>query len=464
MMLVAGSQSYGFSIITNDIKVLMEYDQYEINFLGSMGSVGAAFGILPSLFHDYFGPKLTCVVASILITLGYTLTYLSLTKVIYSTYILISIYFIIVGIGASAVQTAMMSTNVKNFEQSSRGKIIGLLTSLFVLSGCFFSFAYKVIFNHKVLPFFLFITIITSSLPLTGAIFLNVIKKPECKPHIIIREGTDDCPDTDDEILHLFPKNKDKDCQSNVQQPDQVAEDVAPDPMIEHDYNPIQMVITLDFWMLIVTIVAGIGGAQLILTNLSSIVLSYGGQDGLQVYLLVAYALASCFGRIPIGFIADGYPNYISRATLLNISILLMGIAMILMSVLPIAFIFPLIILVGFSHGGIHIMMSSLVCEKYGTKFYGVNMSLFNLAAATSSYLIGTLLASKVYQSSVKGSSKQCHGMKCYQLTFIITASICLLSFILGFVLMYRNRGLRNCKKPTDIGINHFVGMSVSSI
>ncbi|KAL0479682.1 transporter mch1 [Acrasis kona] len=479
MMLVAGNLIYGFSVISSEVKTLMGYDQFQSNFVGVMGNLGSALGILAGLFQDYFGPKKTCFVSCIATSTGYVLAYLSFKHIIPSTYWLVSVYLVIVAIGASASSAAVLSTNIINFDVKHRGKLVGLLTSIFALSGVFFSLFYRYVFRQDLFTYLLFVTITSGATPTLGILFLKqdesriVKNKPEEEDKF--HDPFDDFlkQEAEEEIMYLFPNQKTKKINSeNVDEqpvvdatPGTEAGEVFDEPQkkIEYNYSPLQMIVSLDFWLLSNSIIIGIGSAFMILNNISSISKSYGGADGDQVWLIVAYLIGSCFGRVPSGLIGDYLKNYVSRATLLNYSVLLMGITQFAFSIANLAFFYPVIILTGIAHGAIHSIMSVFLLERFGTKFYGANSALANMGAALGNYLIGVLLASSVYKSHVNVGNN-CRGAKCYQTTFVVAGGLCIFSFTLGFFLMYRNRKLSiQSKKPFSLSAGYLVGVSTSA-
>jgi hypothetical protein len=63
------------------------------------------------------------VQAGSLICGGYFLAWLALQDKIYSTYILMGIFFAMVGLGSGTLYTAAVSPNIENFEPVHRGKV-----------------------------------------------------------------------------------------------------------------------------------------------------------------------------------------------------------------------------------------------------------------------------------------------------------------------------------------------------
>jgi MFS family permease len=187
-------------------------------------------------------------------------------------------------------------------------------------------------------------------------------------------------------------------------------------------------------------------------------VISRGGEDGNQVPMVIVYAFSSCFGRILFGILSDRFAHRVSRATFINIGVLLMGACQFGFSIATLPFFYPLIILTGIAYGCMMSVMSAFMSDRFGNKWYGINLSFASLASASGSYLLGTLLASNIYQSHIRGKGHLCHGQACYSLTFLITTGLCVTSFIVGLILMYRSRPTRRTWRivatPKMVSIN----------
>ena len=156
----------------------MNYEQYQINFVGTMGNLGASAGFVPSIFHDIFGARPTQLLCGLFLFSGWFLVYLSITKTIQSTYLSIAFYFFLLGQGCSGAFTTSVSTNIKNFTISHRGKVVGSHAACLGLSGAMFTAIYKIVFRQKFHPYLLFLAIFCGSVPFViGTAFENVVPK-----------------------------------------------------------------------------------------------------------------------------------------------------------------------------------------------------------------------------------------------------------------------------------------------
>jgi hypothetical protein len=175
---------------------------------------------------------------------------------------------LVVGNGCSGAYLATLSTNIKNFDQKHRGKVVGSLLALYGISSAIFSATYTYILHQNLQMFLLFCAIATGSIPLLGVVFMNVVPPPDEKKKVIfgsIQTEDEEVPDIPvmEEIVAAPTESKKRD--------DGFA-----------DLNPIQTLLTLDFAIYMVMFLFAVGTGQMIINNLGSVVIAYGGKDGDQ--------------------------------------------------------------------------------------------------------------------------------------------------------------------------------------
>ncbi|GKV09617.1 hypothetical protein SLEP1_g21089 [Rubroshorea leprosula] len=94
--------------------------------------------------------------------------------------------------------------------------------------------------------------------------------------------------------------------------------------------------------------------------------------------------------------------------------------------------------IIGVCTGAITSMSVSITTELFGTKNFGVNHNIVVANIPIGSFLFG-YLAAFVYHNQAN-SAGQCIGVLCYQNTFILWGSLCLLGTLLAFLLHIRTR------------------------
>jgi len=96
-------------------------------------------------------------------------------------------------------------------------------------------------------------------------------------------------------------------------------------PHGEENYNPIQVLLSLDFWLFNFVYFAVVGSGLVMFNNLGYLVLSHpSAQNGEQSKFVIILSISNCVGRIMWGWLSDALEKYASRFTFLNIITCLM--------------------------------------------------------------------------------------------------------------------------------------------
>jgi F0F1-type ATP synthase membrane subunit c/vacuolar-type H+-ATPase subunit K len=96
----------------------------------------------------------------------------------------------------------------------------------------------------------------------------------------------------------------------------------------------------------------------------------------------------------------------------------------------------------------------SIVSDLYGNDHWGANYAIFGLGPAAGSFLFfvaqndelsgglffSTFLVGIFYDKYSLDGGISCYGRKCYYMTFVIAASLCMVALICGIVLSIKAR------------------------
>jgi MFS family permease len=145
----------------------------------------------------------------------------------------------------------------------------------------------------------------------------------------------------------------------------------------------------------------------------------------------------SSLGRAFFGALSDKFSYYVSRTSFLNFCVFLTMISNFCMAFAPLYLFYGIIPVFALSYGGLYSLGPAFISERFGPKYFAINFALSNTGAVAGNYLISVLLVSTVYQSHIH-YGKTCHGYDCFRLTFFFTTALCLISFLLGLLLMKR--------------------------
>lgn len=477
LMCSVSGVAYMFSAIAPSLKEQMGYTQYEINMVGTMANIGGNLGIIGSLFYNFAGTRPSCLLAGFLIFIGYFMIYCGAMQWISVNFVVMGLFFMVMQNGTSTSYTAALSTNILNFSQMSRGRVVGIMASALAISSAIFTGIFAYVFKRNLNLFILFMAVACGAIPTVSTIFMNVVPQDGSFRGLFkFRLGSKEEDEDSWKPLNIQggekPRHYDSASDSDLEasqpvlyQSGSYGTEVSPlitehselavfpiegsavgiqkvvitKDMIFREVNPIRMLLTLDFWLLFVVFFAGVGSAYVINNNLGSIVLSLGAKKGSQNVMVLLFSFSNCAGRIITGLVSDKIANHVTRMTVLNMSSLCIGLVHYGFSFATIGMMYPLIICLGLVYGALYAMIPSYISERFGQKYFSINFSVACLAPSLGSYLLATLLSSAIYKANSKEGSKSCYGKACYQATYLICTGLCLLAFIIGLFLMHRS-------------------------
>lgn len=156
---VSGS-SYAFSVYAPQLQKSLGFTEAQIQNAGSVGNIGLYISIVAGAAYDRAGPVVTTWVGATLSAAGYALLYLAAAGHITATPGLVALYTFLWSHGSSWLDTAAVSTAIKNSSADSRGLNVGLLKSLFGLSASLLTLTYTSIYKPDVLAFLRFLAIL----------------------------------------------------------------------------------------------------------------------------------------------------------------------------------------------------------------------------------------------------------------------------------------------------------------
>jgi hypothetical protein len=194
-------------------------------------------------------------------------------------------------------------------------------------------------------------------------------------------------------------------------------------------------VFTIQFWVLFICYVIGVGSGLTVLDNITKIIDSHsasGSDDDVHAALKTnAVALFSAFnagGRILFGFASDWLTLHvgISRTMILSINCMFMGFAIMIMAYIKLSLINYAIMFTALSYGGFLTLIPTLIADFYGFKYYGSILGLMNFAPMIGTEVFYNLVSSYVYDKNMPKGSLTCfHDSDCFKSTFVILSSCC---------------------------------------
>ncbi|KAJ7571304.1 hypothetical protein O6H91_01G158900 [Diphasiastrum complanatum] len=234
---------------------------------------------------------------------------------------------------------------------------------------------------------------------------------------------------------------------------------------------------TLDFWLLFIGFLSGVGTGMVVINNLGQIGQAL-GHKSVAVFVSL-FSIWGFFGRIGSGLLSEHYirSRGLARPVWLAGSQILMITAFIMLAMALPGSLYMGSIVVGISYGVRLAISVPIASELFGLKNFGMLYNFLILNIPLGSFLFSGLLAGYLYDreagrpSAVGPNStmdatfsgrfgqiggifasfsgplgaahaQTCTGGHCFRIVFIIMAGVCLLGCLFDIVLVGRTKAL----------------------
>ncbi|KAI3795528.1 hypothetical protein L1987_38183 [Smallanthus sonchifolius] len=503
---IAGT-NYTFSNYSDALKSLMGLTQLELNSLSVAKDIGKAFGILAGLASDRVSPAVLLMIGSIEGIIGYGVQWLIVSQRIQPLpYWQMCIFLCMGGNSTTWMNTAILVTCIRNFRKN-RGPVTGILKGFLGLSSAIFTDICTALFNKDparfllmltVAPFFvcLFAIVFLREVPpsstaeeektetryfnifnvlavviavyllifdITGehgttlsrifcVILLIMLASPVTVPAYLAIQNVirSDLKNVDVEATAtavteplLIQQQEEATITETVKVTEEILEKVP--PVIGEEHTVMEALKTIDFWILFVSFLCGVGTGMAVQNNMAQMGLAVGYAD-VSIFISLT-SIWGFFGRLGSGSISEyfmkkaGTPRPVWNAA----SQILMAVGYVLMAIAMPGSLYIGSIVVGICYGVRLSITVPTASEMFGLKYYGLMYNIIILNIPLGSFLFSGLLAGLLYDAeatATAGGGNTCVGAHCYRLVFIVMAIVCVVGFVLDVWLVIRTKAL----------------------
>ncbi|XP_030943313.1 protein NUCLEAR FUSION DEFECTIVE 4-like [Quercus lobata] len=497
--------NYTFSNYSDALKSLMNLTQLELNNLSVAKDVGKAFGLLAGFASDKLPTWVILLIGSVEGLVGYGAQWLVVSETIKPlSYWQMCIFLCMGGNSTTWMNTAVLVTCIRNFRRN-RGPVSGILKGYVGLSTAIFTDVCAALFSDDASSFLVMLAVVPFAVCLVAAVFLR--ESPPASTSSEEKEETqffwvfnavavfvavyllayDFIPSPSAVFseafsailmvllasplgvpVYIYFKNRSRpgsDVEGQVgentepllvtaaaaAEGEDTAEEVAVvevkrgQPLIGEEHTIVEVLKTIDFWVLFVSFLCGVGTGLAVQNNMGQIGLALGYSDvSIFVSLISIWGF---FGRIVSGTVSEyfikkaGTPRPLWNAAA---QILMVFGFVILALALP-GSLYIGSILVGICYG-IRIAISvPTASELFGLKYYGLIYNILILNLPLGSFLFSGLLAGILYDmeaTPTAGGGNTCVGAHCYRTTFVVMAVACIIGFGLDILLSIRTKAV----------------------
>ncbi|ESW03691.1 hypothetical protein PHAVU_011G034300 [Phaseolus vulgaris] len=491
--------NYTFSNYSDALKSLMNLTQLELNNLSVAKDVGKAFGLLAGLASDRFPTWAILLIGSVEGLIGYGAQWLVVSQRIQPlAYWQMCVFLCMGGNSTTWMNTAVLVTCIRNF-RTNRGPVSGILKGFVGLSTAIFTTLCSALFADDPGSFLVMLSVVPFAVCLTGIFFLRELPPTvaaagdaeEVKyfgvfnivavllaifllvygfipsPGVLVSRvfvavllvmlasplgipvyaylkgrlgaGNDLEGQMANEPL-LGSGEKDSERVAAVEEESLVEKRA---PVLGEEHTIFETVKSVDFWILFVSFLCGVGTGLAVMNNMGQIGLALGYPD---VSLFVSLtSIFGFFGRIISGTVSEftikkaATPRPLWNAA----SQLLMAVGYILLAMAVPGSLYIGSILVGICYGVRLAITVPTASELFGLRYYGLIYNILILNLPLGSFLFSGLLAGILYDmeaTTTEGGGNTCVGGHCYRLVFIVMTGACIVGFFLDILLSFRTK------------------------
>ncbi|XP_052191837.1 protein NUCLEAR FUSION DEFECTIVE 4-like [Diospyros lotus] len=216
-------------------------------------------------------------------------------------------------------------------------------------------------------------------------------------------------------------------------------------PVIGEEHTIWEAFRTVDFWILFVSFLCGVGTGLAVMNNMGQMGLALGYVD-VSIFVSLT-SIWGFFGRILSGSVSEhfikkaGTPRPLWNAA----SQILMAVGYILLAMALPGSLYIGCIVVGICYGVRLAVTVPTASELFGLKYYGLIYNILILNLPLGSFLFSGLLAGYLYDAQATrtpGGGNTCVGAHCYRLVFVVMAVACVIGFGLDVLLAIRTRSV----------------------
>ncbi|XP_050906493.1 protein NUCLEAR FUSION DEFECTIVE 4 [Lathyrus oleraceus] len=503
--------NYTFANYSDVLKSLMFLTQMQLNNLSVAKDVGKAFGIFSGLVSDRWPTSVILIIGAIMGFIGYGVQWLVVSQRITPLpYWLMCVFLCMGGNSSTWMNTAVLVTCMRNFSKN-RGPVSGILKGYVGLSTAIFTDICTALFSSDPSKFLLMLTIVPAVICLIAAIFLHetppaststqenqetqffnvfnliavtvavyllvfdisgphkhivslvftiglliLLAMPLFVPLYLVFNKTRPGFDQEKQIHEplLAQKIQKEETCAKVEEVE-----IQRKPALGEEHTIIEMAKTIDFWVLFLSFLCGVGTGLCVMNNMGQMGLALGYHD---VSLFISFiSIWGFFGRILSGSLSEyyirksGMPRLVwNAAAQIVMAFGYIALAMALPGSLYIGSM-----LVGICYGVRLTITPAAASELFGLKYYGLLYNILILNLPIGSFIFSGLVAGYLYDleaTSVPGGGNTCIGAHCFMLVYFIMAFACVLGCGLDLLLVVRTKKIyskihieRNLADPT---------------
>lgn len=206
--------------------------------------------------------------------------------------------------------------------------------------------------------------------------------------------------------------------------------------------NLLQAIRTMNFWLLFIAILCGMGTGLATINNISQIGESL-NYTTVEINTLVSlWSIWNFLGRFGAGYISDIFLHTRGwgRPLFMVLTLATMTAGHIIIASGFSGNLYVGSILVGICYGSQWSLMPVITSDIYGVLHMGTIFNTIAIASPVGSSIFSVFVIGDIYDEEASGEGNSCYGTKCFMLSFFILAAVSLCGSLVSLILFFRTR------------------------
>ncbi|XP_027124328.2 protein NUCLEAR FUSION DEFECTIVE 4-like [Coffea eugenioides] len=208
------------------------------------------------------------------------------------------------------------------------------------------------------------------------------------------------------------------------------------------ELNLFQAMRTVNFWLLFIAMICGMGSGLATTNNISQIGQSLGYSTVERSTLVSLWSIWNFLGRFGAGYASDIFLHRRgwARPLLMALTLAAMTAGHVVIASGFSGNLFIGSVLVGVCYGSQWSLMPTITSEIFGVRHLGTIFNTIAVASPIGSYVLSVRVIGYIYDRHAAGEENTCYGKYCFISSFFILASVTLLGFLVALALFFRTR------------------------
>lgn len=206
--------------------------------------------------------------------------------------------------------------------------------------------------------------------------------------------------------------------------------------------NVLEAIRTINFWLLFLAMVCGMGSGLATINNMSQLGQSLGYTETETKTFVSLWSIWNFLGRFGAGYTSDFlFHTYgWARPLLMAITLLIMSGGHIVIASGFSGNLYVGSILVGICYGSQWSLMPTITSEIFGLEHMGTIFNTIAIASPLGSYIFSVRVIGYIYDREAAREHGACSGIHCFVVSFFVMAIVAFLGFLVAAALFFRTR------------------------